>query len=289
MANNEEGRAVPAQGNEWEVVSLTASAYAASPGPVQVKSNDDNQGLRVGEDKEDAPEEVKGDTSELAEQVDEDAPDFVADVGGISNTKDGENWDVNALSMADEFPVMQFADGKGRSLSMGGTELEEGMALHGLTLLDKEQSIYSTAKFSSFHGEETIGGFAPDEEKIIFSEPIDPSEEGFESNVSQSPKYTDEVHEDKDEGSDLPRVDWWKKRAASLYAQAKEANAVWSILFAAAVMGVVMIGHKWHQSKWQCGDEKMKKVLGPFSGLKSILVGGQPRGSVVRGSTTSQL
>ncbi|KAK1364336.1 ATG8-interacting protein 2 [Heracleum sosnowskyi] len=260
MADNEEGRAVPAQGNEWEVVSLTASAYAASPGPVEVKSNDDNQGLRVGEDKEDTPEEVKGDTSELAEQVDEDAPDFVAD----------------------------FADGKGRSLSMGGTELEEGMALHGLTLLDKEQSIYSTAKFSSFHGEETIGGFAPDEEKIIFSEPIDP-EEGLESNVSQSPKYTDEVHEDKDEGSDLPRVDWWKKRAASLYAQAKEANAVWSILFAAAVMGVVMIGHKWHQSKWQCGDEKMKKVLGPFSGLKSILVGGQPRGSVVRGSTTSQL
>lgn len=248
MADNKEGRAVPAQGNEWEVVSLTASAYAASPGPVQVKSNDDNQGLGVGKDKEDTPELDKGDTSELAEQVDE-----VADVGGISNTKDGENWDVNALSMSDEFPVMQFTDEKGISLSMGGTELKEGMSLHGLTLVDEEQSIYSTAKFSSFHGEETIGGFAPDEEKIIFSKPIDPSEEGLESNVSQSPKH--EVHEDKDDGSDLPFVDWWKKRAASLYAQAKEANAVWSILFAAAVMGVVMIGHKWQQSKWQSGDE----------------------------------
>lgn len=287
MADNDEGRAVPAQGNEWEVVSLTASAYAASPGPVQVKSNDNNQGLRVGEDKEDTPEVNKGDTNELAEQIDEDASEFVADVGGISNTKDGENWDVNALGMSDEFPVMEFADEKGRSLSMGGTELKEGMALHGLTLVDEEQSIYSTSKFSSFHGEETIGGFAPDE-KIICSEPIDPSEEGLEQNVSQSPKDMDEIHEDEDDGSDLPCVDWWKKRAAALFAQAKEANAVWSILFAAAVMGVVMIGHKWQQSKWQCGDEK-KKMLGPFSGLKSILVGGQPSGSVARGSTTSQV
>ncbi|KAL8119060.1 ATG8-interacting protein 2-like isoform X3 [Apium graveolens] len=245
MADNE-GRAVPAQGNEWEVVSLTASAYAASPGPVQVKLNDDNHGL----DKEDTLEEDKGDTSELAKQ---------------------------------------FADEKGGSLTMGGKELNEGMSLHGLTLVDEEQSIYNTAKFSSFHGEETIGGFAPDENKMIFSEPIDPSEEGLESNVSQSPKYIDEVHEDKDDGSDLPLVDWWKKRAASLYAQAKEANTVWSILFAAAVMGVVMIGHKWQQSKWQSGDEKMKKMVGPITGLKSILVGDQPSDSGVRGRTSSQL
>ncbi|KAF1002310.1 ATG8-interacting protein 2-like isoform X1 [Apium graveolens] len=284
MADNE-GRAVPAQGNEWEVVSLTASAYAASPGPVQVKLNDDNHGL----DKEDTLEEDKGDTSELAKQVDKDASDFIADVGGISNTKDGENWDIHALRMSDEFPVMQFADEKGGSLTMGGKELNEGMSLHGLTLVDEEQSIYNTAKFSSFHGEETIGGFAPDENKMIFSEPIDPSEEGLESNVSQSPKYIDEVHEDKDDGSDLPLVDWWKKRAASLYAQAKEANTVWSILFAAAVMGVVMIGHKWQQSKWQSGDEKMKKMVGPITGLKSILVGDQPSDSGVRGRTSSQL
>ncbi|KAL1809408.1 hypothetical protein ACET3Z_026398 [Daucus carota] len=296
MADNVEGREVPAHGNEWEVVSLTASAYAASPGPVQVKLNDDNQGRRLGEDKEDKPEADQHENSpfgpeknvvscELAKQVDEYSSDFVAEEGGMSNTKDGDNWDVKALSMSDDFPVMQFVNEKGKSLSVGGTEFKEGLALHGLTLVDEEQGMYNTAKYSSFHGEATIGGSAALEEKRTFYEPVDPSEEGLESNLSRSPTSSDE---NEDDGSELPSEAWWKKRVASLYAQAKEANAMWSILIAAAVMGVVIIGHKWQQRKLHCGDQKMSKMLGPFSGLNSVLVGGHQSGSVIRGRTTSQ-
>lgn len=34
--------------------------------------------------------------------------------------------------------------------------------------------------------------------------------------------------------------------------------------------------------------QKMSKMLGPFSGLNSVLVGGHQSGSVIRGRTTSQ-
>lgn len=276
MADNEENREVPAQGNEWEVVSLSASAYAASPGAEQVKLKDDDHGHPVGEDKEGTseamfmsrhfvfppsqhenlplvPEKVEI-PNEQAEQLNNDALDFNAEEGGISNTKDGENWDAKALSMSDEFPEMQFVDEKGKSLSVSGTEFEEGMARHGLSLVDKEQSLYSTAKSTSVHGEATIGRSALAEENKTFAEPVDSSEEGLDLNISRSPKHMDE---DKDDGSDLPCEAWWKRRALTLYAQAKEANTVWSIFIAAAVMGLVIIGQRWQvlQHKWPYGDE----------------------------------
>lgn len=259
MADNEENREVPAQGNEWEVVSLSASAYAASPGAEQIKLKEEGHGHPVGEDKEGTsetmfmsrhfvfppsqhenlplvPEKVEI-PNEQAEQVNNDTPDFVAEEGGISNTKDGENWDAKALSMSDDFPGMQFVDEKGKSLSVSGTGFEEGMAHHGLTSVDKEHSLYSTA-----------------EENKAFVEPVDSSEEGLDLNISRSPKHIDE---DKDDGSNLPCEAWWKRRALSLYTQAKEANAVWSIFIAAAVMGLVIIGQRWQvlQHKWPYGDE----------------------------------
>ncbi|KAK1377220.1 ATG8-interacting protein 1 [Heracleum sosnowskyi] len=272
MADNKENREVPAHGNEWEVVSLSASAYAASPGAEQDKLKDDDHGHPVDEDKEGTSEAMFMSRHFV----------FPPKEGGISNTKDGENWDATALSMSDEFPGMQFVDEKGKSLSVSGTEFEEGIVRHGLTLVDKEQSSYSTTKFTSDHGEATIGRSAQVEENKAFAEPVDSSEEG-----SRSPKNMDE---DKDDGSDLPCEAWWKRRALSLYAQAKEANAVWSIFIAAAVMGLVIIGQRWQvlQNKWPYGDEKMSKMLGPLSRLKDVIVGGQRSGSVIRSSTTAQ-
>ncbi|KAL3652613.1 hypothetical protein CASFOL_002294 [Castilleja foliolosa] len=40
---DEEGKDDPPRGNEWEVVSLSASADAAAPGPQQVYPNDDSR------------------------------------------------------------------------------------------------------------------------------------------------------------------------------------------------------------------------------------------------------
>ncbi|CAN6461635.1 unnamed protein product [Victoria cruziana] len=86
----------------------------------------------------------------------------------------------------------------------------------------------------------------------------------------------------KSNGSDLPCESWWKRRAMSLYAQAREANAFWSVFITAALMGLAILGHRWQQEKlhiqqlkWQLsiGDEKFSRILAPISRLKDTLIG----------------
>ncbi|XP_020554467.1 ATG8-interacting protein 1 isoform X4 [Sesamum indicum] len=225
MADNEEGGEAAPRGNEWEVVSLTASAYAAAPGPQQVESINDNQ-----------------------------------DDGGKSALKDEENVSIREL-MTDEFPGIQIFD-------------------------DKE--------FSSFHCESTIPKSDTVEEGGETDYSLVPEDHGLDSGVSNFQK-PDEG--EKYDAGGLPCEAWWKRRAVSLYAHAKEANTFWSIFVAAAVMGLVIIGHHWQQERWQVlhlkwqfgiSDERMGRVLGPISRFKDVIVGGHRRGSLVRGSTSTE-
>jgi hypothetical protein len=55
--------------------------------------------------------------------------------------------------------------------------------------------------------------------------------------------------EDKEKA--LPCEAWWKRHAICLYKNVKEANTIWSVLVATALMGVVILGHRWHKEKWQ--------------------------------------
>uniref|UniRef100_A0A2N9F0C0 Uncharacterized protein n=1 Tax=Fagus sylvatica TaxID=28930 RepID=A0A2N9F0C0_FAGSY len=76
------------------------------------------------------------------------------------------------------------------------------------------------------------------------------SEQGLDlsPDISSSPTL---AKDEKHDGSNLPCGAWWKRRAASLYAHAKEANTFWSIFIAAAVMGLVLLGQRWQQERWQ--------------------------------------
>ncbi|KAM7472216.1 hypothetical protein LguiA_010399 [Lonicera macranthoides] len=252
MADNEEGEETTSRGNEWEVVSLTASAYAAAPGPKQVELNDSDKGDSVGEDKGETSQAMfmsghfvfppsqhenlplEPETTEIHnEQGAEDAvPELVAEEGGRSGAKDDENFSIKGLTVSDEFPGLQFFDDKGNRLPIGGRELEE--------------SIYGAEEFSSFDSEASIGGLMIVEENST-NEPID-SDEVVDSDLSRLAKPVDE---DVTDGPELPCEAWWKRRAASLYAHAKEANTFWSIFIAAAVMGLVIIGQRWQQERWQ--------------------------------------
>jgi len=214
--------------------------------------------------------------------------DAVPDEGGRSGAKDDENWNVKGLTESVDFPGIQVFDDKG---NIEGREFEEGMALQGLNSVDKDQSIYSAAEFGSFHSEATIGGSTIGEENRVANEPIEHYDEDLDSSdTSCLAKPVDD--NDVTDGPEIPSEAWWKKRAASLYAHAKEANTFWSIFIAAAVMGLVIIGQHWQQERWQVlqlkfNDEMMGKMLGPLSRFKDAIVGGTRRGSLIRGSTTS--
>lgn len=309
MASNEEGEDTVPRGNEWEVVSLTQSAYAAAPGPKHVDSNDDNSSSAeyVAETSqamfmsghfvfppsqhENLP--LEPDVNEIHnEQGGEDAaPELVGNEGGKSDIYEGST--ETKGSSTPEFPGIQFFDEKGNRLSIGA-EFEEDAALQRLSLVDKEQGIFGTANYSSYQSEEPVGLSATIEETNILEEPAESSHQGLESGNLNLPKTKDK---DDDDAANLPCQAWWKRRAASLVAHAKDTNALWSIFIAAAVMGLVIIGQKWQQErwqvlqmKWQAGvhGERISRMFGPLSRLKDVIVGGDRRGMFIRGSAPAQ-
>ncbi|BFG22007.1 hypothetical protein CerSpe_082810 [Prunus speciosa] len=313
MADNEEVEESTARGNGWEVVSLTESTYAASPGPQGVELNNDGKINTYEEQAETShalfmsghfvfpPSQhenlpVETDSSKIHnEHVDKDAVTEaeIGIEGGRSSGKEEETLTLKGLNVPDEFTGMPFLKEKDNMLSIGGTDFEEGATLEG-SMADKEQTIYDAAKYS-LDGETALGGSTPYGESTALPGRIEPSEQGLDSSedISQSPRPP---HDDKFDVSDLPCGAWWKRRAASLYCHAKEANAYWSIFVAAAVMGLVLLGQRWQNERWQAlqqkwqlsvNDQKTGRMFGPISRLKDVIVGSQSRGSFIRVSSSS--
>jgi len=299
-----EGEEHTSRGNEWEVVSLTASTYAAAPGPKEVEKDDDNGNTETTHalfmshhfvfppsEHENLPLEI--DDSEIHnKQGGKDVvSEFDAEEAGRSSGKDEENWTFKGLTVPDEFPGMQFFDEKGSTLSIHSKEFQEGTTLQGLNLVEKEQSIYSAA-YGSLHSEAALGGSTAYGENIAVPG-LNEQALDFSPDISSSPTL---AKDDKHDGSGLPCGAWWKRRASSLYAHAKEANTFWSIFIAAAVMGLVLLGQRWQQERWQALQLKWQisinhetgRMLGPISRLKDVIVGGHRRGSVIRGSSLSE-
>ncbi|XAR54052.1 hypothetical protein NMG60_11029040 [Bertholletia excelsa] len=305
MANKEEGEETVSRGNEWEVVSLTASAYAASPGPQPVELNENDQ---VSATKEDGAETsqamfmsghfvfppsqhenlpLEPENIEIQNvQESNDVPKLDAEEGGKSNTKVEDSWKIKGLDVPDEFPGIQYFDEKGNRQDIHETEFESDTSLHELHLIEKEQSVYSSSEFSSYPTTFDDTNITPGQ--------VDPAEESLDSDTSKLPKLS---KEDKYNEAGPPCEAWWKKRAASLYSHGKEVNAFWSIFIAAAVMGLVILGQHWQQERWQVlqlkwqssvHDGKMGRMLAPISRLKDVIVGGNRRGAFIRSNSSPE-
>ncbi|KAL3635363.1 hypothetical protein CASFOL_019910 [Castilleja foliolosa] len=283
---DEEGKDELPRGNEWEVVTLTASAYAAAPGPQQVKPSEDSQvkldskheaetssplfmsrhfefppsqheNLPLEPEYKETPneKEIKDDVSQLIKEHDE----TVASKG----------------LMSDEFPGIPIFDDKGNLLSVSGVDFGNDLA----------QSIYSSAEFSSFRNDAEEGEGSDG--------PIEPVDSAVDSGLHDFKKLDEG---DKHDWDDLPCEAWWKRQAVSLYKHAKEANTFWSIFVAAAVMGLVIIGHQWQQERWKVlhlrqfgiNDERMRRMMGPISRFKDVIVGGHRRSSLIRGGASTE-
>ncbi|KAI5647230.1 hypothetical protein M9H77_33235 [Catharanthus roseus] len=310
MADNE-GKEEPApRGNEWEVVSLTASTYAAAPGPEQVEMADAQNSDLVGESEaetsrlmfmsghfvfppsqhENLPLESESKEIRSVHESVDDVNQLIADEGNRSETKEQENINSEGLAMSGEFPGIQIFDEKGNILTVGDSEFGKGKELHGLDLVDKEQSLYNSATLSSIHSEPTMGGSTTIEANTGTPDLIEPYDQDEDSVGSNLPKYTAKSFD----GCNLPCGAWWKRRAASIYAHAKEANTFWSIFVAAAVMGLVILGQRWQQERWQVlqlkwhsiNDERMGRMLGPLTRLKDVIVGGPRRSSFIAGGNS---
>ncbi|XP_042029334.1 ATG8-interacting protein 1-like [Salvia splendens] len=306
MADNEEAKEIGSRGNEWEVVSLTASAYAAAPGPEPVDSSEDSVtklDKHEGETSnamfmsghfvfppnqhENLPIEPEFSEVDSEKGGEDDVSQLGIEDRVKSDPKDEDSATIEEL-MTEEFPGIQVLDIKGSTLSLGGADLGKDMAF------DKAQSIYTPSEFSLFNSETTIGisnnsgdGAGTDDSIEPLDGYVDPADLPNFQKAKEGGKYDD---------ADLPCEAWWKRRALSVYAHAKEANTVWSIFLAAAVMGLVIISHQWQHERWQIlhqrlqfgiNDEKMSRLLAPISRFKDVVIGGHRRGSLIRGSASS--
>ncbi|KAJ6972355.1 ATG8-interacting protein 2 [Populus alba x Populus x berolinensis] len=297
------------------------STYAAAPGPKEFDQKDDDNSkvMKTMRLKFSRFIHVSSTFDILDSLVGKNvALELGPEKGGRSSGKNEEIWPFKGLEESEEYPGIQLFDEKGKK----GQEFEESTTLQDFS--DKEQSIYSTAALTSFHNETALSGSTTYGENLGIPEGLD-----FPAVVPFSPKAA------KD--SDLPSNAWWKRRAASLYAHAKEANTFWSIFVAAAVMGIVILGsagskkggrlcnlsgrlastmragmgrsvqaekqerdamqivNSYQQLQNNFGrlsydmqeHERSGSVLRPITRLKDVIVGGNRRGSFIRGSSTS--
>ncbi|KAK7243329.1 hypothetical protein RIF29_38122 [Crotalaria pallida] len=312
MADNEDKNEKTCSGNEWEVVNLTASTYDVAPGPDEVQLMDD--------DKVDLYPQDGAETSsalfmsghfvfppsqhenlplepEYNEIYDESSgKDATSEVTNEEGTrpsrKDEENLTFAGLNVSEEFEAIQYFDEEINKLSVHGKQFDEGTTLPGFSLTQKEETMYDSAKYTSFHSETAVGGVTAYGESIVESETLELAEQG--PTVCPDLSWSKSASKDDNHSSShLPCGAWWKRRAASLYAHAKEANAFWSVFIAATVMGLVMLGQRWQQEralqlKWQISvnDEARRRVLAPLYRLKDAIVPGHRRVPMIRGSSS---
>ncbi|KAF2568470.1 hypothetical protein F2Q70_00028882 [Brassica cretica] len=216
--------------NEWEVVSLTSSAYAASPGPYNSR----------------------------------DA------YYGAENSR--------GLFMSDHFV---FPPSQHENLPLDEEEKKDGQGL----MLEAHQGLSD----KNIYGEPALSS----SQHMVFEHELTESEPN-----EYADKDLDPLGLEKDATNNLPCEAWWRKRAVSVYIRTREANAVWSLFFAAAVTGLVVLGQRWQQERWQVlqlnwhssiTSEKLSRVLEPLSRLKDVIVRGNPQASLLRSGTSSEI
>ncbi|CAA3009860.1 Hypothetical predicted protein [Olea europaea subsp. europaea] len=119
MADNEDRTETAPKGNEWEVISLTAPANAASPGLKEVESSEDSQRYE---------KENKG-----------DIPYLIAEERGKLDVKDEEKVSIEQL-MSDEFPGVHDFDEKDNRLSVG-----EFSTFHNISTMGRSYAVEEDA------------------------------------------------------------------------------------------------------------------------------------------------
>ncbi|KAF3322166.1 hypothetical protein FCM35_KLT13307 [Carex littledalei] len=192
MADDEKQTEVMRSGTDWEVVSLTSSAYAAAPNKSEIMSD--------------------------ASKINSNQESSLFGSGHfVFPPSEHENLPVDPNEI----------DIKTREQENLSGEEEEGQ----IEKEKREEELETAGQDESFKKEES---------QEISSE-VENREDKFELGA-------DKKREGK-EGED--GLEWVKKRGLWLYQHVKEANAVWSVVVAAALVGIVILGQRWQREKSQ--------------------------------------
>lgn len=250
------------RGNDWEVVQLTASAYAAAPAPRRSEPSEEAEAKKYG---------TKGDDSAAAllmsghfsvSQSEVESLLIGADIKGphkelcsqdaVSNEGDEEKYQETCKhKLEGDLPSIPSLD-KGKNVSLGDMEFDDGKALQGMSLVGEESVGFSSPIYSSIEAEKDLGQSATESRN---EKKTEESTLHIVNPKTGSSKVVSSGEQNKPDGSG-PRDAWWKKKILSLYKNAKESNNFWPIVAAAAaaaagLVGLAYFGHRWHKGKLQ--------------------------------------
>ncbi|KAI4364726.1 hypothetical protein MLD38_020780 [Melastoma candidum] len=145
------------QGGDWEVVSLTASTYTASPCPKEVDSID--------EDNDTSQDEGHAESSDILLMSKHFAypPSSQDQKGQVGDAKESKFWDkeekdwtFKGLNFSDEFPGTEFLHSKDKGFPFEGGDFGDAKDAQEFDPVGKEQNLY-TAATSSLHAEAALG------------------------------------------------------------------------------------------------------------------------------------
>ncbi|KAL6519684.1 hypothetical protein OROHE_017293 [Orobanche hederae] len=236
ISDSNEGDDVIRKGNEWEVVALTDSVYAAAPSPEQHILHYTQTNIIGGDNAETAHAMFLPLESECKEKCCRKGSD-----NSKTEYKHEENLSIKGLLSDENVGVPQF-DVKGDSMSFYGSDRGDIVSSNST---DKEQGLFGTDKFSSYNDEAVAGMSYKADERIGIAKPLESLGCAVNAGVSKfdEGKYNEQTN--------LPREAWWRSYAASIYGRAKKANPFWSIAVAAVVVGLVITGHRVQRDRSQ--------------------------------------
>uniref|UniRef100_A0A7N0V9V0 ATG8-interacting protein 1 n=1 Tax=Kalanchoe fedtschenkoi TaxID=63787 RepID=A0A7N0V9V0_KALFE len=313
MADSGDGEEIALRGNDWEVVSLTASAYAAAPSPKLVEEVVVGAGNACREDKVEAsqamfmsghfvfpgklpmemPTGIETDNSEVQRkpEVEELASLKGSDEIGDSVDKYDECPDLKGSAIVEDTSVNREFDGKAGALVRGSSEIQRSTTQPEPNLVEPEQVIHDSAE------ETNVGAATSLDVKTMSFEMTHPSAEAIADGLVEV-ATSKQVKGKKKVWSGIPCGPWWKRQAAYLYDHVKEASPLWSVVIAATVMGLAVLGQRWQQRKSQvlmlnlqfsAIEEKPGKMLGPISRLKEAFVSVNHDSASVRNNIYSEM
>ncbi|XP_020682871.1 ATG8-interacting protein 2-like [Dendrobium catenatum] len=286
------------RGTDWEVVSLTASTFAAAPGPPEFDPTVLHKKEEFNKTEQECSEAMfMSKHFVVAPHESEKLPaeNYSSAVYKEQSIQD-DNITEPQKSNKDSSTIDTINDLHGShlfdmecSLSDHSMNLGYGKQEGDLKMVEKDHALFVSPNEISFDDGANVSLPVIHDDISDLAEPRNPSQEKLDY-PSWRAHGCKPNEENIDESFDDSPESWWKKRAISAYNHAKGTNTFWSIFVAVAVAGLVILGQRWRREKSQFQQfkwkfigtgEKINTIAGPVGQLK-FLVGGNHRTGPMR-------
>ncbi|KAM0931620.1 hypothetical protein ACQ4PT_000225 [Festuca glaucescens] len=278
-ANSGTGQTSP-RGNDWEVVQLTASNYASTPGLARSEPSDEESAGHVygtkGDDSAAAALMMSGHFSVPRNEAD----NLLMEAGSTERQEArGSQYAVSDTGDDDRDEEKLIDDGldrissldKGKSLSSVDMEPDDGNTSRGVSLSTEDTVMFSSSGHPATVVAEKELSWSATVSKTTEEKTEDPTLQNVDT-VTGSSKVVASGEESRPDGSGGPRGAWWQKQIISLYKSARESNKFWPII----VAGAALMGMAYFRRRWLKGKLHLQQVKLQPASSKEVIVGHLP-------------